>query len=369
MSNQIPKALFTNYIPTGIISANHIKVDPKIAEDLLGKRADNNDNKMPSEDQIKSMAKINPSIAKTIGSDNNIKGVRESSNSSLNEILEYNKSKKLKDSVLVSNRISRNHFDENNNVPKDKKIGDLKVDKNCLISKRVNNLDTKLSDISRDIIKADKREKYNNKLFTKEARENSSVMHGKDKDPITNISKGIKNISDRQVFSNFNDVNSIKLSQSVSMEELQSRAEIISTAYNIVKDRNQNKLDNMFNIDNNNQADSMNKLNQKIINSHKKTSERIDLMKKESQLKVDHQEAANLLQEYFKNKKSKGSDFEDIKEFNQNRSASIKEIKVAKKSTLDDPALPMKLANKQSELINQLVNQLPDNVLENIKKR
>jgi len=366
MSNNLPKALFTNYIPTGIINGNHIKIDKEVAEDFLNKKSSRSDTKTPSSDSIKVMAKINPEIAKMIDKDENIKGIRESSNSSTEDILEYNKSRNIKNANMMSGRISRAHMVEDSFVQSNKTAKDIVVDKNCMINRRVDNNDSRISNISREIIKSDKRNKFNSSQAKKEQRDSMSVVHGSDRDPITNISKGIKNTSDRQVFSKFQRIEDIKPITKISIDEINSRSEIISEAYKLLAERNQVKINGFSDFDDNCQTDSLNKLNKKILDSHRKTSERIDLMQKEANLKIDPKEASILLKEYIGKKKTEENSIENIKEFNKNRSESIKKISNIK-STIDEPALPMRSSSKQS-IANKLVDSLSLETLNKFKK-
>lgn len=186
-----------------------------------------------------------------------------------------------------------------------------------------------LSQKSREIIKNEKLAKSLKNANKKYDYSPKMATKSSDVDPITKFSKNVRNISEQVNIKQDFDLNKYANYQQLTEEEIDTKAELISTAYNLMKEHNKVKLSEKQDIYDSLQDQSLNDLNKKMNKVSVKSDERIKNFNKLSEVKYSKEDIHNLYSEIMDKQNSKfkvnqENMNETSKEFNKLRTAKIK---------------------------------------------
>ncbi len=363
--------MIANEIPTGILRDAHIDTS-SISEDrkreiisgcFPGEWHEKKFEKTAklSEEEAKKMAmlaRMTPGLASTLDSDE-MKGIRESSGSSWQEVVENNKQSRIKeDWILSKGAFGKSHYVENKSekeiTPKDLE-NFVAERKNFILNQMLGSQDAHLSESSRQDIRQKIRTKEDERTAKREEQLKVSSTHAGDVDPISGLRKGIKNISERTNPLPSTDLNSIRPQIRHSQEELNQKAELIAAACSILSDRNNDKVQQMKDSHKDDWVeDSMSKLSTRLeeASSSLKRQQKDDRRKIEASKNVSPENVTEAFQEFFSSKNTHlGKVSEDIRKYNQDRSAEIKEERVIETS-LDHPSLPTTSASRSQSILD-----------------
>lgn len=382
-----PKVMIANEIPTGILRDAHIdtsSISDERKRDIISgcfpgewheKKIEKNANL--SEEESKKMAmlaRMTPGLASTLDSEE-LKGIRESSGSSWQEVVENNKQSKVKeDWILSKGAFGKSHYVENKSekeiTPKDLE-NFVAERKNFLLKQMLGSQDAHLSESSRQDIRQRIRTKEDERIAKREEQLRVSSTHAGDLDPISGLRKGIKNISERSNPLPDTDLNSIRPQIRHSQEELNQKAELIASACSILNDRNNDKIQQMKELHKDDWVeDSMSKLSSRLeeASSSLKRQQKSDKRRIEASKNVSPENVTEAFQEFFSSKStSLGKVSEDIRKYNQDRSSEIKEQRVIETS-LDQPSLPTTAGSRSQGVLDGWFNKLSNEQKEKYMK-
>lgn len=338
------KTFFTDSIPSGILSKepfNAKKISAEQKDKILNRMKKESSN---SKQDFVKIANIDSNVRNLLKEEESIKGIRESNGNSVLEILENNKSKTFSSVSKGTNLFSKAHIDtELSNKGYKGAVESILADsKSNYILKSMKTKDAEITEQSRQALRSDRQDKLASSK--KEYDESNKTTRRDDIDPITKIRKGSFNISEKPIEKN-NTISFVTPPRirTVSEQEIEKRANTIASAAQILQEHNKKNIDELMHGHKHDWSlDAVTKLTNKISNSITNIREKQAKQSEDNKkISIDDETLNSILKDRFSSSKKGFNVLSDqIKEYNNNRSQSIKTVKNIK-TTLDEPSLPV----------------------------